>query len=358
MGRTAELRAITSKFAVAAAALVLAGCASVSPQNIRTDRMEYGQVLADSWKRQTLLNVVRLRYGDAPIFLDVSSIINSYSVAGKASARAQFPGGVDPNLFDLGTEGTWSNTPTVTYQPLMGDRFTRSLLQPIPPSAILQLVQSGWSAEIVFGIVVRSINGLRNTSAGVGRDARFQELIDTIDRVQAAGAFDMRVRPRRDGSAVVMVLSGATATEGSLKADRRRLAELLGVREDATELEVVYGLAGRGGEEIAIITRSMLELMLELGFNVDLPENHATDGRTLPGRGRPGVQPRDRLLRIRSGNEAPADAYAAVNYQGHWFWIDGNDFASKSRFTFLLLLFSLAETGQSAAAPVVTVPSR
>jgi hypothetical protein len=344
--------------AAAVAALVLPGCASVSPQNVPADRMEYGQVLADSWKRQTLLNVVRLRYGDAPIFLDVSSIINSYSVAGKASARAQLPSGPDPNVFDLGAEGTWSNTPTVTYQPLMGDRFTRSLLQPVPPAAILQLTQSGWQVNLVFRIVVRSINGLRNTSLGVDADPRFQELIDTLDRVQAAGVFDMRLRPRKDGSAVIMVLSSAASDDPQLRADRRRLAELLGVPEDATELEVVYGFTGRRSDEIAMITRSMLELMLELGFNVDLPENHATDGRTLPGRGRPGVQTKDRLLRIRSGTEAPADAYAAVKYQGHWFWIDGNDIASKFTFTFLLILFSLAETGQSAAAPVVTVPSR
>ena len=31
--------------------------------------MDYGQVIADSWKRQTLLNVVHLRYADAPVFL-------------------------------------------------------------------------------------------------------------------------------------------------------------------------------------------------------------------------------------------------------------------------------------------------
>ena len=63
-------------------------------------------------------------------------------------------------------------------------------------------------------------------------------------------------------------------------------------------------------------------------------------------------------MHIRSGAEAPADAYAAVTYKGHWYWIDDTDIASKRIFTFLMILFSLAETGQAAAAPVVTVPSR
>ena len=45
-------------------------------------------------------------------------------------------------------------------------------------------------------------------------------------------------------------------------------------------------------------------------------------------------------------------------YKHHWYWIDGADIATKRVFTFLLILFSLAETGQSSAAAVVTVPSR
>ncbi len=54
----------------------------------------------------------------------------------------------------------------------------------------------------------------------------------------------------------------------------------------------------------------------------------------------------------------PANAYAAVPYKGYWYWIDDNDIASKRIFTFLMILFSLAETGQPTAAPIVTVPSR
>jgi hypothetical protein len=342
--------------AAAALSLVLAGCAAVTPQKIPVDRLEYGQVVAESWKRQTLLNVVRMRYGDAPMFLDVSSIINSYSMGGKASARLELPSRIDPNVFEIGGEGTWSNTPTVTYQPLMGARFTNSMLQPIPPTALLRLVQSGWGAELVFRTVLRSVNGLRNASSGVEGDPRFRELIDTMERIQAAGGFDMRLLPRKDGTAVVMVLPDEA--DAALHAERRRLVELLGLQKDATELEIVYGRSSRGASELAMITRSMLEIMLELGFCVELPATHATDGSTLPGRGVPGGATGDRLVRIRSGAEAPADAYAAVNYRGHWFWIDGTDIASKRTFTFMLILFSLAETGQAASMPLVTVPSR
>ena len=206
--------------AAMALALALAGCATVTPQKIPVDRLENAQVVADSWKGQTLLNVVRMRYGDAPMFLDVSSIINSYSMGGKATARFELPSRIDPNLFEFGGEGTWSNTPTVTYQPLMGARFTNSMLQPIPPSAILRLVQSGWAADLVFRTVLRSVNGLRNASSGVEGDPRFRELIDTMERIQAAGGFDMRLLPRKDGTAVIMVLPDEA--DAALSAERRR----------------------------------------------------------------------------------------------------------------------------------------
>jgi hypothetical protein len=134
--------------------------------------------------------------------------------------------------------------------------------------------------------------------------------------------------------------------------------QLLGLEGDVSEFEITYGLLPRSGSEVAMLSRSMLELMLEMGFGIEVPEAHVKAGRVLPGRRQADSAPCTPLTRIRSGAEAPADAYVAVPYRGHWYWIDDSDLASKSTFTFLLILFSLAETGQSAAAPVVTVPSR
>ncbi len=354
-----RMYSVKSKTIIGALALLaVAGCASVSPQRISTDRMNYGEVITDSWKRQTLLNVVRLRYADAPVFLDVASVINSYSVSGKATGSAKIMGpGPDPNEFGLGAESTWSNTPTVTYQPLLGDRFTRSMLQPVPPAAVFQLMQSGWLAEIVFPSVVGSINGLRNDSAGVGADPGFRELVERLSRIQRAGGLAIRVAPRKEGSAVVMALRQGGKDPGLIE-DDRRVRELLGLEEDASELEITFGLLPRNRHEVAVISRSILELLLQLGFGIDLPQAHVRAGCALPGRQQAGNAQATALTHIRSGIAAPADAYAAVPYKGYWFWIDDNDIASKRIFTFLLILTSLAETSQGTATPVVTVPSR
>ena len=43
------------------AVALLAACAQVPPANLSHARFDYGQEIAESWKRQTLMNVVRLR---------------------------------------------------------------------------------------------------------------------------------------------------------------------------------------------------------------------------------------------------------------------------------------------------------
>ena len=178
-----------------------------------------------------------------------------------------------------------------------------------------------------------------------------------MSRIQRAGGLGIRVEPRQGGSAVVIVLRRGS-TLPALIEDSRRVQQLLGLEGDVSEFEIAYGLLPRSGSEVAMLSRSMLELMLELGFGIEVPEAHVKAGRVLPGRRQADSTPYIPLTRIRSGAEAPADTYVAVSYRGRWYWIDDSDVASKSTFTFLLILFSLAETGQSAATPVVTVPSR
>ena len=119
---------------------------------------------------------------------------------------------------------------------------------------------------------------------------------------------------------------------------------MLGLQEGITEHQITYGMMPRNNHEVAIISRSMLELMLELGFGIDLPPGHSTSGRVTRRRAKPGAPPPRALPLIRSGNTAPEESYCAVPYKNNWYWIEDNDIASKRTFTLLLILFSLVET--------------
>ena len=62
--------------------LMLSGCAGMGAPTVSRDRFDYTAAISDSWKNQMLFNMVKIRYGDAPVFLDVSSVISQYQIAG------------------------------------------------------------------------------------------------------------------------------------------------------------------------------------------------------------------------------------------------------------------------------------
>ena len=109
--------------------LVLAsGCHSIGPGTVARDRIDYGTSITDSWKRQTLLNIVKLRYADAPLFLDVGQIVAGYTLEVGASAGATFVSG--PDSASVGASGKFTDRPTVTYTPLTGPEFLSPVRDP------------------------------------------------------------------------------------------------------------------------------------------------------------------------------------------------------------------------------------
>ncbi len=72
-------------------ALGLAGCAGIGPSTVSRDRFDYTEAISDSWKHQMLLNMIKIRYGDAPVFLDVSSVIRHPARGGSERAFGDQP---------------------------------------------------------------------------------------------------------------------------------------------------------------------------------------------------------------------------------------------------------------------------
>jgi hypothetical protein len=332
------------------------GCVHVAPENVARDRFDYSQAVGESWKEQTLINIVRLRYGDAPTFLEVTSVINTYSEQASVSGGGTLPamGGMNTKTLSVGGSGSWSNTPTVTYQPLTGQKFTQNLLRSLPPKEVFQMIESGWPIRLILPTALRSINGLSNQSLGRKADPGFDQLVEALGRLQRSRAVGIRVDVRQAESPVLLVLGGPLA-DPALQEDQRVVRQRLGIRGDSKEFKLTLGAISGGDNEIAVLTRSMLEIMLELSFGIDVPPDHLAEGRAGTANVLPGETPADPIISIRTGRSKPADAFVAVPYRDYWYWIDDTDRPSKTRFTFLMLLFSLAESGQVSAAPVVTV---
>src|SRR5512137_884758 len=109
-------------FAAAGFCVLLCACHSLGPGTIARDRYDYSGSISESWKRQTLLNIVKLRYLDPPIFVDVGQIVAGYTLETGLSAGAVLPG-EGSSAVTLGGSAKWIDRPTVTYVPLTGNKF-------------------------------------------------------------------------------------------------------------------------------------------------------------------------------------------------------------------------------------------
>ena len=352
---------------IALLSLIVAACHSIGPGSVPRDRVDYSNALSDSWKDQMLLNIVRLRYADTPTFMDVSSVISAYTIQTAAQASGTVNVGVpnDTNITpngvgSLAVQGGYNDRPTISYTPLTGKKFAQSLLQPIPPNAIFSLIAAGYPADAVIPTTVRALNGVYNrTSQGGNRrpaDPSFYPLVDALRRIQLSRSFSMRIEKRGDEQVAIGIF--AARLDPELQRDLEFVMKTLNLQAKNGEITLNYGAIQRSPNELAVLSRSMIEVMQELSADIDVPAADVSDGRTfanptLPADASPYDQPR---VRIQSGPTPPADAFTAVHYRGTWYWISDHDMNSKRSLTFLLLFFSLAETGAVPEVPVLTIP--
>jgi hypothetical protein len=360
-----------SKFAIRSFLLTIfvllsfTGCASIGPPTVARDRFDYIEAISDSWRAQTLLNMVKLRYGDAPVFLDVASVITQTGIQGTVAVSgtwwqnlAQLP---FTSTAGITAAGTYGEKPTVTYLPLSGEKFARNLMTPIPPAAILNFLQGGYPVDLVLRLTVHSINGI-SSRFGVGARARdadpeFYSLVEKLRNIQQSGEIGLRVKKTGDQTASLLVFS--KKPNPAIEADRIEVRKLLGLDPEATEFSVVYGSVAANDREIAILSRSMLEILSDLGSYIDVPATDVEQKRTFPSLAPEFVNgaPVPPLMRIFSAPQKPDDAFAAVSYHQTWYWIDDKDFPSKKLFSFIMFLFTLTDTGDKQGAPIITVPA-
>lgn len=139
-------------------------------------------------------------------------------------------------------------------------------------------------------------------------------------------------------------------------AESAEIRRLLKLDPEATEFTAVYGGLSDSDKQIAMLTRSMFHIMIELASLVDVPVRHRDERRAAPVIA-DNLPEDQRLISIRNAGQKPEDAFVAVPYRDHWFYVDDRDLTSKRTFTFLMLLFTLASQGEKARLPVITIPA-
>ena len=342
-------------------ALSQSGCMSFGPPSVDRDRFDYINAVANSWKQQTLLNIVKLRYADTPVFLDVGQIISGYQLQGSVGITGTLnSASAYGDLLNLGSTGSFTDKPTITYTPLTGANFIQVMITPIPPPALLMRVVEGWPIDILLQMGAQSINGLSNRKGGAqghAADPDFLRLVAALRRLQASGVIDFRVdvskQTKQEGT--ILIISQMDVSP-EIQADRALVRSLLGLRPDLMEIKIVYGTMSGKDDVIAMQTRSGFQLLTQLGSYIEVPPEHVAEGRTYPQiQSSVDALSLPPLIKIHAEKSLPTDAFAAIKYRDYWYWIDDRDYRSKGIFTFLLIIMTLADTGEKSPVPIVTI---
>lgn len=338
---------------------LLGSCSSYGPGTIERDRMDYGLSLNTSIQQQLLGNIVRLRYLEAPVFVNVASVINQYSLSGQVQAGVGFNNStLAGNTGLVSAGGRWEDRPTITYTPISGQEFTRSLLTPLKPEALFALVQTGWSPEVVFRLAVRKINGIEdaheNPEFRKQADPRYRELLLVWTRLRQQRALGLKhYGDDAENATVVLYFSEKIEAQQQTQQDIKFLRKTLGLRDDVNEFKLSYGLVPDEQDEIAVLTASILDMMMDMSWQIDVPPQHVEEGRTESTFIDTGLG--GRLFAVHYSQEEPENAFVTIANRGYWFYIDDRDMVSKRTFALLQVLLSLTDAGEEARGPMVSI---
>jgi hypothetical protein len=337
---------------------LLEGCGGIGPSVLGRDLLDYAKAMSDSQKRQTLFNVVRLRYGDGPVFLSTSQLISGYTVQGTAQASVNtFPSAPASSFFGAQGAVGYIDHPTFTFTPVTGDQYAESYIRPLSPVQLLPLAQSGLPIDVLLRLGVQAIGDLQNSNPLNGPTRAgspdFFRLLADLRTLQVASALSLRFQKETNSVRVFFHLSE------SADPDLRRVAaetrRLLGIDPDAREFEVMYGYGHLDHNRVTVLTRSILAMLAAVGSEIEVPEEDIRAGLTLETV-HPVVPTMRPVITIHSGSAQPPVSFVSLKYQDRWFWVDNADFKSKAALTVLEVLHSIAESSHTPQAPLITIP--
>ena len=364
------------KFLTALAVLFLiTGCqSSFGPRALERTHPAYNQAIRNSVEQEMLLNLVRLKYRDGTYFLQISSVTASLSLEARAGFNASVNLGVGDDVISPSTGVTYADRPTISFTPLQGEDFLKSVLTPVSLEAVLILIQSGWSVERVFGLCIERMNDLYNAPRASGptpeeepsfRD--FKRMLALFREFQRKG--DLEIGPEFDvntqSTHLVMLFEREHIDQETLD---ELSAILRGKRDGRTDrrtrdrVRISTNFIDRKDDQLTVRTRSIASLLHYLSQNIDVPQVHRDAGLVTITRREDGSEfdwsetPAGSVFKIRSSRDEPLNASVAVPYRGYWFYIADDDLDSKSTFLLLMQLFSLQAGQTETVSPTLTIP--
>jgi len=278
---------------VVAALVLITGCAAQGAKRVPADRFDYNAAIAQSTREQILLNIVRSRYLEVPVFLTISSVLTQYEYDRSVGLGAilEFGSGTT----DRGTGEAnlrFSERPTITYLPVEGQKFSAHLLSDIPYEFIFAAAQAGFPVDIFMRIGLQRLGAVENMSFGevpatgyidsktqIESDfkklKRFERMIELIFILSDSEVIEIQ-HIEEDGQSESYLLIAEKIPE-DLRPRLCELRQLIGLT-NSNRFRITDRVTNLKDDEISIQTRSVMAMMEFMARGVEVPLEHLEDG--------------------------------------------------------------------------------
>ena len=363
---------------------LVAGC-SMGPKTLPGNRLDYNVSVQKSNNEELLINIVRARYVEPLFFLQVGSISSSFGYTANIGASASFFHNFQ-NKFQIADVYTpsfgagISETPTITYSPLQGEKAVRQLQSELKLDRFLILTRTGWSIESLMWLTVIQMGELQNYSVGIsGGDLyvntyqKFLDLAHLLKAIQQRGDLEFVSLSKGDSGGDSLNMQLRYLDQG----EAEKVETLLDIRPERIPLPgsrflskieltsvrdfMPCNINKEKCSRVPVKLKSFFGMLVDLALYVDIAADEqkkqiATPFKDLPGdlTFRRGLHAG--LIRIKSSPENPTNAYAAIPYRNRWFYIADDDLSSKAYLMLVGSIYSLQSGDLQSAAPLLTLP--
>jgi hypothetical protein len=363
--------------------LLLVGC-SVGPDLLSSSHLAYNDAIHRAQHEEFLLNLVRMRYGEAPTFLGVDAISAQFEFEAEVGGEFGLVEG-ENSRFGAPRIG-YADRPTITFIPRRDEDFVRRFTEPLSVETLFRMVRSTSDVGRFFGIVVLRMNGVVNRHLGGSREferavALMVELhgagdlrLDFEEQLVAASApfslaevtaaqhldaakLNQRIRDRGDGTAelvrtgIVPKLWIRAGTPAGTE-----LRELLSLRADLEAYAVLEGErdhAEAPRDHLALELRSVGGAMQVIAHAIEVPEEDVQRGYVIPDAVSQSVRT---YFTVRSSGPGTEESGLRVGYRGHEFHLSDADRESKRTFMLFAALLNYQVASKAGErAPVLTL---
>jgi len=346
LAKSLQFKYLAGLFLVISSSTFL-GCTKYGPVFLQSERSQYNQAIQKTNGEQLLLNLVRLKYHDTPLFMEVHSIASQFTLQNEISISTQLQAGAK-GIFTPDASTFVEESPTISYSPLHGEDFVEGVLTAISLKTIVLLFHSGWSIERVFKVCLQRIDKLKNAPGASGptpkiapKTGKFFKAVKFLRQLQSQGALDLVYRVSDGEPQLVIQISEAFKNSQSANQFSRLINAAIG------QTSYVFGAPSiKAKQSIEIVTRSLLGVMFYLSEAVEVPKKDIVEGRVTVTKTDEGevfdwAEITGDLLHIHNSPNQPVDVSLLIFYRNYWFYINDSDLISKSTFSLLAQIYAL-----------------